>query len=238
MRFAYLIEPPFNYRESDGKVVGCDVDLARHVFARLGIEHVEFVETEFAELLPGVAEGRWRMTTGLFATAARQKLASFSRPIWALPDGLLVKRGNPLKLSGYVSVAETEDCALAVVRDQIQHRTAIDLGVPDDRVAIFETYLDAARAVQSGRVAAYASVQRAHAGFIERNPESDAEAITVPAREKEPASGSFAFNKHDDDFRRAVDDVLNGYIGSAEHRAMMAGYGFADSELDALRLRM
>ncbi len=29
MKFAYLIEPPFNYREDDGTVTGCDVELAR-----------------------------------------------------------------------------------------------------------------------------------------------------------------------------------------------------------------
>ena len=95
MKFAYLIEPPFNYRTDDGKVTGCDVELAQTVLAELGAAKVDLIETEFSELLSGVSEGRWQMTTGLFATAERRKLASFSRPIWALPDGLLVKKGNP-----------------------------------------------------------------------------------------------------------------------------------------------
>lgn len=58
MRFAYLIEPPFNDRAEDGSVTGCDVDLARHVFRAAGIAEFEPVEAEFSALLPGLADGR------------------------------------------------------------------------------------------------------------------------------------------------------------------------------------
>lgn len=125
MNFAYLIEPPFNYRNPDGTVTGCDVELARTILKMVGIHDLKMLETEFAQLLPGLADSRWRMTTGLFATEERRKVAAFSRPIWALPDGLLVRNGNPMRLTGYRSVATTEGCVLAVIRDQIQHRSAI-----------------------------------------------------------------------------------------------------------------
>lgn len=45
MRFAYLIEPPFNFRTDAGEVAGCDVDLARAAFAIAGITDVMFIET-------------------------------------------------------------------------------------------------------------------------------------------------------------------------------------------------
>ncbi|MDP5217360.1 transporter substrate-binding domain-containing protein [Ruegeria sp. 2205SS24-7] len=57
MKFAYLMEPPFNYLDEGRKVTGCDVELARDAFRQLGFETVEFVETEFAHLLPGLACG-------------------------------------------------------------------------------------------------------------------------------------------------------------------------------------
>jgi polar amino acid transport system substrate-binding protein len=170
IKFAYLIEAPFNYRSADGAVTGCDVELARTALGMVGIHDFEMVETEFARLLPGLAEGRWRMTTGLFATEERRRIAAFSRPIWALPDGLLVRNGNPMRLSGYRSAARTDGCVLAVIRDQIQHRSAVDFGLPGDRLLIFETYADAAQAVVEGQADAYASVARAHSGFIERHP--------------------------------------------------------------------
>jgi len=232
MKFAYLIEPPFNYVDATGRVTGCDVELARYVFAEIGIADFEPVETEFAELLPGVGDGRWRMTTGLFATDERKKNALFSRPIWALPDGLLVTSGNPVDLSGYQSVAEKSDVRLAVIRDQFQHRSAVDFGVGADRIMIFETYTEAARAVREGSADAYASVGRAHSGFIEQNPEWGLELVLVPNSEMPPAFGSFAFGLNDADLRKDVDAILSQFLGSDAHRKMVASFGFSGAEVD------
>lgn len=232
MKFADLIEPPFNYIDAAGRVTGCDVELARHVFSQLGIERFEPVEAEFAELLPGLAAGRWQMTTGLFGTEERRMLAGFSRPIWALPDGLLVRSGNPLQLSGYTSVARTNAARLAIIRDQFQHRSAMEFGVSDQRIEIFETYSEAARAVRDGRVGAYASVARAHTGFMEQNPDWKVELVVIPATEKPPAFGSFAFALDDIELRGKVGEVLSAYLGSSEHRRMAARFGFSDAEVD------
>ena len=224
--FAYLIEPPFNYRDDDGTITGCDIELARTILGMIGYREVEWIEAKFAHLLPGLRDGRWRMTTGLFATEERRQLAAFSRPIWALPDGLLVTKGNPFGLTGYRTVARTKECILAVIRDQIQHRTALEFDVPDERVLIFETYSEAAGAVLDGRAAAYASVARAHSSFIEQSNGLPLEVVTVGAEEKEPAVGCFGFGKSDAAFMRAIDDALAAYLGSREHRSMMSRFGF------------
>jgi len=230
LKFAYLIEPPFNYREPDGTVTGCDVELARHVLGELG-DVFEPVEAEFAELLPGLGQGRWRMTTGLFATEERKKHALFSRPIWALPDGLLVAKGNPHSLTGYRSAAEKRIRVVAI-RDQVQHRAALEFGVTADRLQIFDTYEQAADAVASGRADAYASVARAHAGFLARHPELPLDVVTVPENEKPPARGSFGFALHDIAIRDAVDAILDRFIGTPEHRALMTRFGFDEIEID------
>lgn len=234
MKFAYLIEPPFNFRDARGVITGCDVELARRVCEALGTHTFEPVETEFAELLPGVNDGRWQMTTGLFDTAERRTLARFSRPIWALPDGLLVQRGNPLSLAGYRSVALHPSAILAVIRNQFQHRSAVEFGVPENRIRIFETYTQAAQAVGSGAVDAYASVARAHAGFINMNPEMAIESVAVPAREKPPAFGCFAFSPDNHELCNDVNEFLQHYLGSAGHRQMMAGFGFSEKEVDLI----
>lgn len=234
MKFAYLIEPPFNFRSETGAVTGCDVELAKAVLTSIGISDFQPIETEFAELLPGLTEGRWRMTTGLFATVERLQVASFSRPIWALPDGLLVRQGNPLGLSGYRSLAQAGALKLAVIRDQFQHRSAVDFGVSADRIMTFETYIEAARAVLDGTVDAYASVGRAHAGFIEQHQDLALDVVVVPSDEKEPAFGSFAFARGDDALKHAIDKALNSFLGSETHHAMMARFGFSAADVDAV----
>lgn len=232
MKFSYLIEPPFNFIDAAGRVTGCDVELARYVYGELGIADFEPVETKFAELLPGLVDGRWRMTTGLFGTKERRKVAQFSRPIWALPDGLLVKEGNPRGLTGYKSVAECSDARLAVIRDQFQHRSATEFGIAEDRIVICETYTEAATAVREGCVDAYASVGRAHSGFIEQHQGWTLELVVVPKEEKPAAFGSFAFNLGDTALLNEVDEILSEFIGTKAHREMVAPFGFSSQEVD------
>ena len=232
MKFAYLIEPPFNYREPDGTVTGCDVELARHVLGKVG-ETFEPIETEFAELLPGLSRDRWRMTTGLFATDERKRFARFSRPIWALPDGFLVRRGNPHGVTGYASLA-ARNLRVAVIRDQIQHNAVAASVLAADNVLILDTYEMAAAAVVAGEADAYASVARAHVGYLALHPDLDLDVVTVPTAEKPPAIGAFAFSPDDDALRQAVDAVLAAFIGTSQHRMMMNRFGFTDAEIDLL----
>ncbi|MEO9457992.1 MAG: transporter substrate-binding domain-containing protein [Lentilitoribacter sp.] len=234
MKFAYLIEPPFNFLDENGRVTGCDVELARHVFNALDITHFNPVETEFAELLPGLNDHRWRMTTGLFATTERMQTALFSRSIWALSDGLLVKANNPHKIDGYKSIAENPNVRLAVIRDQFQHRSAIDFGISPAQIFIYETYSEAAKAVKNGIVDAYASVGKAHRGFMAQNPDWDVAEVAVPIAEKPPAYGCFAFHLNDTELRDNVNTFLNGFLGSKKHRDMVAAFGVSDADVDLL----
>ncbi|WP_372575168.1 transporter substrate-binding domain-containing protein [Ruegeria jejuensis] len=231
MKFAYLIEPPFNYRDKDGTVTGCDVELARHVFQQLAIDGVEFVETEFAQLLPGLARGDWQMTTGLFASEDRKQHALFSRPIWALPDGLLVLTADASHIGGYRSLAQSCDLTVAVIRDQIQHQTLIEVGVAQNRIHVFETYTDAARAVQDQQVDAYASVARAHVGYVQQQDAQELTVVEVPSCEKPPEVGCFGISTSAIEFKKHIDQVLDQFMGSAAHLRLIRGFGFDEEDV-------
>jgi polar amino acid transport system substrate-binding protein len=234
MRFAFLQEPPFCFTDETGKVLGCDVELALAVCRKLGITEFEPVEAEFAELLPGLIAGRWDMTTGLFVSAERERTVDFTRPIWSLGDGLLVRKDNPRRLTGYRSIAADPGARLGVITDQIQHRTALENGVPPERITPFATQAEAAQAVQSFAVDAYASVATAHRGYLARWPDSPLEVVDVPAAEKEPAFGAFALAKSNAGLRSRIDQCLGDFVGSMPHREMMRRYGFTASEIDRI----
>lgn len=234
MKIAYLIEPPFSYLDQSGAATGCDIALARYVFDQLGIGNVEFVKTEFAELLPGLERGDWQMTTGLFASPERQQLALFSRPIWALPDGLLVRVEEATRITGYRSLAIAGNVRLAVIRRQLQHETALELGIPPDRISLFETYRDAATAVQDGQVTAFASVCRAHEGFLQNSKVRGLSKVEVPPCEKPAGFGCFGFARTATRLKDHVDHVLNPFVGGSEHRHLMRAYGFSDDDVDRL----
>jgi len=233
MTFAFLIEPPFNDRDATGRVVGHDVEIAKHVLEALG-EPFDPIEATFAELLPGLSSARWAMTAGLFATTERRKQALFSRPIWALPDGLLVRRGNPMSFKGYRSIAKSSGARLAVVRDQAQQQSAIAAGISEEAFLVYETYGDAAEAVRNGAADAYASVFQAHSGYLRQNEGLELGAIKVPSDEKPAAPGCFAVAHEYSDFLKRVNAVLDTFIGSEKHREIAARYGFSDADIALL----
>ncbi|WP_299506001.1 transporter substrate-binding domain-containing protein [uncultured Roseobacter sp.] len=194
-------------------------------------ENSKGVETEFAQLLPGLARNDWQMTTGLFASPERQSIVLFSRPIWPLPDGLLVRVADADRLLGYRSIAIADDLKLAVIRDQVQQVTALDVGVTSDQFRVFETY---AEAVQAGTLSAFASVARAHQGFLQTSAAQGLAIVNVPLHESASAFGCFAFARAATDLRHRVDHVLNAFIGCAAHRQLMKPFGFADADIDRI----
>jgi polar amino acid transport system substrate-binding protein len=190
------------------------------------------VEAEFAQLLRGLHDGRWMMTTGLFVTDERRTTVAFSRPIWALHDGLLVRATNPRGIAGYGSLALDGSAVLGAIVEQVQHATALRLGVPADRIRLFRTQDEAAAAVADGRVDAYASVAAAHRGYLAKRPDAALAVVDVPVEETPPAYGAFAFARESRGLRDAIDDALGAYLGSPAHRALMARYGFTAVEVD------
>ncbi|TIW22863.1 MAG: transporter substrate-binding domain-containing protein [Mesorhizobium sp.] len=234
MRFAFLQEPPFCFTDASGRAGGCDTQLASKICQMLELADFSPIETEFAELLPGVANGRWDMTTGLFISDERRKLVGFTRPIWSLPDGLMVAKDDPLGLEGYRSLARHPSALLAVISDQIQHQTALHNGVPPERVRTFATQAEAANAVAIGAVQAYASVAMAHRGYIARRPGALLDVVDVPASEKQPAAGAFALAKSNAALSQRIDSCLADVLGSPWHRKMMSEYGFSDDDIDRL----
>ncbi|WP_052711513.1 transporter substrate-binding domain-containing protein [Elstera litoralis] len=227
LRFAYLIEPPFCYRDAEGRVTGYDVEIARHLLPNLGVPSIQFIETEFSELLDGLTDGRWAMTTGLFITEARRERVDFSRPIWELPDGLLIRSETAADIHGYTSLAQSPTRRLGIIQDQVQHQTARRLGVPNDRISLFNTYEAAAHAVRAGTIDAYASVALAHRGHLALNPDPYLTVVEVPSTEKPPERGGFAFAKTDASLRQAVDTALTAFVNTPPHHALAARFGFS-----------
>jgi polar amino acid transport system substrate-binding protein len=189
VRFAWIDEPPFNWVEN-GQLKGRDVELARRIFAMVG-EAFEPVRTEFGELLSGLRDGRWDVTTGMFITPDRMARAAFTRPIWTLADGLLVRRETASEIEAYCSIARIGG-KLAVLRGQMQEQTALKWGVKPENLIILENYAEAASAVVSGAAVAYASVELAHREHIAQHPTEDLVCVVVHDEEKPAEPGGFA----------------------------------------------
>lgn len=218
MKFAWIVEPPFNYRQG-GALTGCDVELARHLFAALGVTF-EAVEADFADLLDGLTNGRWDVATGMFVTPQRSLRAAFTKPIWALRDGLLIAQADTHVIKGYRDLARLGG-KLAVLEGQVQHQTAIAVGIPEASIVTFRAYDEAAQAVENGRVRAYASVELAHRAHVANVRGLACAAVDISEKPSEPG----AFACRNEALRDRLNLCLDGFLGSAGHRSMLLGLG-------------
>jgi polar amino acid transport system substrate-binding protein len=234
--FAYLDEPPFCAPGPDGPI-GCDVEVAFAVLHAIGIERIETRLATFAELLPGVARGDWQINTPLFVTEERARLVDFSRPVWSLADGLMVRAGNPRGFDSYRSLASDSDARLVVVAEQVQEQRVVSAGVAPDRILRVATQPEAVHAVLDGHADAYASVAMAHRGFLRASPDARLAVVDFGEQGGAAAVGAYSFAKSNTALRSAFDDALGRYLGTQAHRRIMRRYGFSDADVDRIAPR-
>ncbi len=234
--FAYIEEPPFA-ATIDGQPSGSDIDVARAILSRMEIQDVEVRKVEFPDMLPGVAAGRWTMNTALFVTPERAQTVTFSNPIWALVDGMIVRAGNPKRIASYRSLV-TSDARLGLVKATVQVDAAEAAGVPANRIVEFNAQEEAIEAIKRGHVDAYANTALGQRGLLAslKDPELVLAEPFEPPQENGRAKagfGAFSFNKANVAFIDRFNAELAKFLGSVKHRALLARYGFGQDEITA-----
>lgn len=233
LRIAYIEEPPFYWTAEGGTVVGSDIELAEAVLRAIGADTIIHQPVSFDELLPGVQQGRWDMNVPIFVTPERAALVAFSAPVWALGDGFLLRAGNPKALTSYRAVAARSDARLGIIAGQVQHDSARSAGIGDDQIVVFRDQPEAVAALLAGTIDAYASTALGNRVLAGSQPELEAVAHAPGADGKVPV-GAFSFNKDNHGLVQAVNAQLRRYLGTADHRARMAKYGLAQTEIDSV----
>ncbi|MED1795469.1 transporter substrate-binding domain-containing protein [Brevibacillus nitrificans] len=86
---------PFEYKNAQNEYEGFDIELVKAVAAELGAEKVEFVDTDFKGLIPGLQGKKFDMiVSAMYITDERKQTIDFSQPYY--PGGLtiMVKNDN------------------------------------------------------------------------------------------------------------------------------------------------
>ena len=233
IRIAYIEEPPFYWTGEDHRVTGADIELADVVLRAIGVSSIEHHLTSFEELLPGVQEGRWDMNVPVFVTAERAQHVAFSVPVWTLGDGFLLHRGNPKALTSYEAIAARSDARLGVITAQVQLEAAKSAGVSDDQIVVFKDQPEAVTALLAGKIDAFAGTALGNRVLANTNRELEAVAHDMGNTTSAPV-GAFSVSKSNPGLLHAVNEQLRHYVGSADHRARMAKYGFTRTEIDGV----
>ncbi|MGH8418082.1 MAG: ectoine/hydroxyectoine ABC transporter substrate-binding protein EhuB [Pseudomonas sp.] len=232
IRIGYANEAPFAYTETNGNVTGESPEIAKIIFAKMGINKVDGVLTEWGSLIPGLRAGRFdAIAAGMYITPARCKQVIFTDPQYQLPDALLVQAGNPKKLHSYEDVAKNPDVKLAIMAGTVNLQYARDSGVKDSQILQVPDTTAQLQAVRAGRADAAVGTQLTMKGLASKGGEKVAAETDFKDDPSHIGYGALAFRPEDKDLRDAVNAELKKWLGSEEHLKAVAPFGFDKDNL-------
>jgi len=232
VRIGYANESPFAYTTPDGTVTGESPEIAKKVFAKLGVKKVDAVLTEWGSLIPGLRAGRFDViAAGMYVTPERCKQVAFANPQYQIQDTLLTLKGNPKNLQSYADVAKNPDAKLAVMAGSVELGYARDSGVKDGQLLQVPDTTAQLQAVRASRADAAAGTALTMKGLADKaGPTVEA----IPKFTDDPKHtgyGALAFRPDDTDLRDAVNQQLKAWLGTPDHLKTVAPFGFDKSNL-------
>jgi polar amino acid transport system substrate-binding protein len=235
LRVGFANEAPFGYATPDGKLTGESPEVVKAVLAKMGINQVDGVLTEFGSLIPGLQAGRFDIiAAGMFVNPKRCEQVQFSEPTYGIGQAFLVPEGNPKGIVDYSSIADNPDLKLAVMSGAVEAGYARDSGVVENQIVQLPDQSSLVAAIKAGRADAAALTALSIADMASKNEGVES---TKPFGEVAGTSvvghGAVAFRKEDADLYEAFNAELKKFIGSPEHIELVTPIGFGADYLPA-----
>ncbi len=191
---------PWTYHDEADQLVGYDVEVAKAVASKLGVE-CEFVEGEWDGLLAGLSAGRYDiMVNGVDITGDRQKTYDFSAP-YAYNRTAVIVSGDNQEINALEdlkgkSTANTISSTYATIAEEYG---ATVTGV-DDLNQTFELLL-------SGRIDATLNAEVTYYDYMKAHPDAN---IRIAALTKDTNQVGIPMRKGSETaaLREAVDKAL------------------------------
>jgi polar amino acid transport system substrate-binding protein len=237
VRIGFANEAPWSFAQSDGTIAGADYELASPIFSKLGVGSLEGVITKFGSLIPGLKANRFDVVVaGFYIRPARCEQVAFSEPTVAVGDAIIVKAGNPKKISSYKSVVADPSLKLGGVVGAATAQNAKNAGVPDSQLVMFPDFVSAIAALKAGRVdgalqtaiTAQATVKSSNDPTIERA--LPFEQAVINGKPTLNYAG-FAFRPEDKDLVSAFNAELAKTLGGPEHLKILEKYSISPNEI-------
>ncbi|EKF19613.1 ectoine/hydroxyectoine ABC transporter solute-binding protein [Nitratireductor pacificus pht-3B] len=233
IRVGFANEAPYGFATPDGKLTGEAPEVAKAILAKMGIEEVDGVLTEFGSLIPGLKAGRFDIiAAGMFINPKRCEQVQFSEPSYGIGQAFLVAEGNPKGITDYGTVAGNGDLKLAVMAGAVEKGYAEKAGVAEGQLVILPDQSSLVSAVKAGRADAAALTALSIARMADNNEGVEStEPFGEVAGESVKGHGGFAFRPEDKALYEEFNKNLKEFIGSDEHVALVTPFGFGKGYL-------
>jgi polar amino acid transport system substrate-binding protein len=235
IRVAVANEIPYGFVNASGDAEGFGPQVAKIVLHKMGIDNIQWVVTEFGSLIPGLKAGRFDMVAAEQAiNPARCQQVLFSHPNTTYGEGFLVKKGNPKDVTSYKDFVENKNLKFGIMSGADQLKFAHDYNIPDSQIVSVGSNADAAAAVATGRMSAYAATYLTAYNLAQKEP-NKLQAIGVNPiinGKSERSWGAFTFAKNESDFVNAFNKVLDQVHQTDQYTKILKSYGLTQHDID------
>lgn len=229
-------EIPFGYIDKDGTLTGEAPELAKVVFKRLGVDHVQPVPTEFGSLIPGLKSQQFDVVSaGMYINPERCAQVVFSDPDYQMKDAFIVRKGNPHGLHDYADVVDRK-ARFATGTGYAQMRYAVEAGYQESDILIVPDQVAGLNAVEAGRADVFAGTALTVREVVKKSTKAEATEPFAPLVDGEPHAdgGGFAFRPTETRLRDAFNAELRKLKESGELFRILQPFGFTQEEMTDL----
>lgn len=207
---------PWTYHDENNVLTGYDVDVAKAVAQKLGVE-AEFVEGEWDGLLSGLSAGRYdMMVNGVDITSERGEAYDFSIPYAFNKTAVITKKSstdiNSLEDLKGKTTANTISSTYAVLAERYGAKVT---GV-DDLNQTFEL-------LSSGRIDATVNAEVTFYDYVKVHPDADVR-IAVLTEDANRIGIPFRKSAETASLKKAVDDALESLSADGTLSALSKKY--------------
>jgi polar amino acid transport system substrate-binding protein len=226
-KVAIAATPPYAYLSPSSEPQGYVIEVSNEVLKSLGVPKLTALMTTWDAMIPGLQAKQYDfLPGGMNITAARCQVVAFTVPVTAQQDALYVKPGNPKKLQGYASVAQTPSAQVAVLAGSSQDNFALKRQIAQGQLVRVPDIQAGIAAVTGGRVDAFIVGQ-----FSVAEPAKKGVEVVVD-QTSPPVGIALAFRKDDAATRDAFDTRINAMKADGSLKKLyVEKYGFNNWEL-------
>jgi polar amino acid transport system substrate-binding protein len=228
----FNVNPPEAYQDASKQPTGIDWDINKAVLDVLGIKKINVVWMPWESVIPALLSRRIDVIgADIHVTPERIKVISFSGPAWWYGPVLIVRKGNPLNITGYDQLKGKKVGTITGSAADLYLRR---IGV---QTTEFKQEVDELQSLNQDRLDAVLEDDVVYKQFDKENPNNNLDPlwnIPVPTNIVEGGGygmARFGIRKQDCSLRAAYTGALAEIRASGEVSHILKKYGLSDRNL-------
>jgi len=227
-------ERPYNYLDTEGNLIGSEIDLARAVAKRIGIEEVQGVAMNFDSFIPAILAGRIDTCLPIFIKPDRCVKIQYARPHLIEGQSAVVAAGNPKAIHGWDDLVN-KDVKVGLIAGTTPNEIAKAAAVAEEKITRFPDTTTMAAGMRSGRVDVIVEASSTIRLIFEELGSEKFERVADWSKPTDYAGtiefyAAYPFSKQATALRDAFDAALAKMLADGTVDSITAKYGFGPAD--------